>query len=97
MKQELWRRVEELFHAALERMPETRQTFLDGMCGADSALRRQVELLLAAEKHAGSFLEVPPIEDIVHSLTAAESMLGQQFGPYQIVSELLAQHRLCSG
>ncbi|MEA2258693.1 MAG: eukaryotic-like serine/threonine-protein kinase [Acidobacteriaceae bacterium] len=88
MKQELWRRVEELFHAALERMPETRQTFLDGMCGADSALRRQVELLLAAEEQAGSFLEVPAIEDIVHSLTAAESMLGQQFGPYQIVSPL---------
>jgi hypothetical protein len=56
-KQELWRKVEELFHAALERTPETRRTFLDGMCGADNALRRQVELLLAKEEQAGSFLE----------------------------------------
>ena len=29
MKQELWRKVEEIFHAALERTPGSRQTFLD--------------------------------------------------------------------
>ena len=63
MKQELWRKVEELFHAALERTPDARQTFLDGICGADTDLRRQVELLLAKEEQAGSFLEVPAIED----------------------------------
>ena len=35
MKQELWRRVEELFHAALERPPEARRAFLDEACGED--------------------------------------------------------------
>ena len=29
MDQERWRRVEELFHAALEREPEARQAFLE--------------------------------------------------------------------
>ena len=39
MNQELWRKVEDLFHAALERAPEERQSFLDIaqcrlLCGA---------------------------------------------------------------
>src|ERR1700730_11910890 len=88
MEQELWRRVEEVFHAALERTPAARQTFLDGICGADTDLRRQVELLLAKEAQAGSFLEVPAIEDITVTLTPAGSLLGRQFGPYHIVSPL---------
>src|ERR1700730_12159266 len=88
MEQELWRKVEELFHAALERTPDARQTFLDGICGADIDLRRQVEVLLAKEGQAGSFLEVPAIEDMRVTLTAAGSRLGRQFGPYHIVSPL---------
>jgi serine/threonine protein kinase len=88
MKQELWRRVEELFHAALERTPVERQAFLDGICGADTDLRRQVELLLAKGEQAGSFLEVPAIENMPVTLTAAGPLLGRQFGPYHIVSPL---------
>jgi serine/threonine protein kinase len=88
MEQELWRRVEELFHAALEQAPDARQTFLDGTCNGDIDLRRQVDLLLAKEKQAGSFLERPATENIPVILTAEGSLLGQQFGPYQIVSAL---------
>ena len=76
MQQEVWRRVEELFHAALERTPDTRQTFLDGMCGADTALRQQVEILLANEEQAGSFLEVPAIEDTAFAVTTAGFLLA---------------------
>ncbi len=88
MEQELWQKVEELFHAALERTPDARQTFLDGNCGVDTDLRRQVELLLATEAQAGSFLEVRTIENMAVTLTAAGSVLGRQFGPYHIVSPL---------
>ena len=88
MKQELWQKVEELFHAALERTPDARRAFLDGNCGINTNLRRKVELLLAKEAQAGSFLEVPAIEDMPVTLTAAESLLGRQFGPYHIVSPL---------
>ena len=88
MQQEVWRRVEELFHAALERTPDTRQTFLDGMCGADTALRQQVEILLANEEQAGSFLEVPAIEDTAFAVTTAGFLLGRQLGPYRIISPL---------
>jgi hypothetical protein len=68
MNPELWRKVEELFRAALERAPEARQTFLDRKCGGD--LRQEVELLLAKEKQAGSFLEIPALEDVAVTLTS---------------------------
>ena len=32
-------RIQELFHAALERPPEERAAFLDDECGADTELR----------------------------------------------------------
>jgi len=56
MDQQRWRRVEGLFHAALERGPEARQAFLDVACGAETDLRRQVERLLAKAEEAGSFV-----------------------------------------
>jgi serine/threonine protein kinase len=88
MKQELWRKVEELFHAALERTPVERQAFLDGICGADTDLRREVELMLAKGEQAGSFLEVPAIGNLPVTLREAGSLVGRQFGTYHIVSQL---------
>jgi Tol biopolymer transport system component len=88
MDQERWRRVMGLFHAALEREPEERQAFLDVACSGDADLRRQVELLVSQAEQAGSFLERPAIEDVTVTLTAAQSLLGRQFGPYRIVSPL---------
>jgi serine/threonine protein kinase/Tol biopolymer transport system component len=76
MNQDLWRKVEELFHAALERAPEGRQAFLDAACGGDTEQRRQVEFLLAKEEQA------------TVTLPAARSLLGRQVGPYRIVSPL---------
>ena len=73
MNQALWLKVEELFHAALEHAPEARPAFLDTACNGDTDLRRQVELLLAKEDQAGSFLEVPAMEDQTGTLTATGS------------------------
>jgi len=88
MNPERWRRGEELFHAALERAPEARPVFLDGACSGDTELRRQVELLLAKEEQAGSFLEIPALEDLTVTATTAGSLLGRQLGPHRIVSPL---------
>ena len=62
MKQELWRRVEALFHAARERPPEARPAFLEEACGGDLVLRREVLRLLSKEAQAASFLESPSCE-----------------------------------
>ena len=88
MDQERWRSVEGLFHSALERGPEARQAFLDVACGGDTDLQRQVELLLAKEKEAGSFLETPAIREMAETATATGALVGREFGPYRIVSPL---------
>jgi serine/threonine protein kinase len=46
MDQDRWRKVEELYHSALEHSPEARAAFLEGAC-SDPDLRREVETLLA--------------------------------------------------
>ncbi|MCX6545779.1 MAG: protein kinase [Acidobacteria bacterium] len=62
MKQELWRRVEALFHAARARAPEARAAFLEEACGGDVVLRHEVLRLLSKEAQAASFLENPSCE-----------------------------------
>jgi serine/threonine protein kinase/formylglycine-generating enzyme required for sulfatase activity/dienelactone hydrolase len=88
MKQELWRRAEDLFHAALERSPEARRAFLDEACGEDAELRRQVEMLVSKDEHAGSFLEKPLLADVTAPLGASGSLVDRQLGPYRILSLL---------
>ena len=50
MNPELWRRAEAVFHAALERSPETRTEFLAEACSNDAELRRQVDMLKKRDK-----------------------------------------------
>ena len=86
MEPEIWRRVEELFQAALERAPEERKGFLDEACCNDTDLRQQVELLLAKDVEAKSFLESAHLVD--DSMPTATGLIGRRFGPYRIVSLL---------
>ncbi len=41
MKPERWRRVEELYHCAIELQGEVRATYLDQACGEDKPLRKK--------------------------------------------------------
>ena len=88
MKQELWRRAEDLFHAAVERSPEARRAFLDDACGEDAELRRQVEMLVSKDEQAGSFLDRPILTAETPPLGARASWVGRQLGPYRILSLL---------
>src|SRR5580658_5791379 len=51
---EPFQRIEDLYHAARERVPPERADFLAGACGADSELRREVESLLADDAEEGN-------------------------------------------
>ena len=62
MKPERWSRVEELFHSAVGVQESRRSAFLDESCAGDEDLRREVELLLAADGKAENFLESPAQE-----------------------------------
>ena len=59
MTSESWRRVEELYHAALRRSVAERAAFLANACAGNEALRREVESLLAQPASADGFLEAP--------------------------------------
>jgi hypothetical protein len=59
---ELWSRVEDLYHRALELDESSRAKFLDDGCRGDEAARREVESLLAHENAAEHFIESPALE-----------------------------------
>src|ERR1700752_1508034 len=87
MTPERWQRVEQLFHAALERKESQRTAYLHEVCAGDDALRREVESLLAQEGQAGQFLETPALEVAAKVLAEHQShssLVGQQLGPYKI-------------
>jgi hypothetical protein len=44
LNQEEWRRVEEVYHEALEHRPESRAAFVTAACGSDSSLRRAMDI-----------------------------------------------------
>ena len=94
MKYERWRRIEQLFHAALERDKEQRASFLAEACSDDAALRREVEMLLAANQQAAGILSPPAFE--VDAQNQAEQLAasppgvvaGQDMGHYRILSRI---------
>src|SRR5688572_11128137 len=61
-------RANEIFANAIELpAPDERRAYLDGACGGDGDLRRQVESLLVAHDQAGRFLDDPAPGDATHT------------------------------
>jgi serine/threonine protein kinase len=93
MNPELWRRAEAVFHAALERSPETRTEFLAEACSNDAELRRQVDMLLSGDERAGSLFEGAVLGDVATADVATTphnrgTLVGGQYGQYRILSLL---------
>ncbi len=86
MTPERWRRIEEIFHGALDRTPAERSEFLDRHCGGDRALRAEVESLLS-QQVADAFLAVP-IERAALAVArnAADARVGQRLGAYRLTA-----------
>lgn len=90
MPSEHWLKVEQLYHAALEREEEQRAAYLKEACPGDDALRREVESLLAETKNTG-FLETPALQVAARMLAEKEPesyLPGQHLGFYTILSLL---------
>ncbi len=84
---ESWRRVNELFHQALDLAAADRATFVEHECGGAGAVRDEVLSLLAAHDRTDQFLAQPVAS--VGSLRApaadaAARRVGQQIGQYRI-------------
>src|SRR5207244_3879772 len=82
MTVERWQQIELLYHAAMEREPSDRASFLNNACAGDESLRREVESLLSAGEQAGSFIE-SPAGDLAVGMFADKdrhSMIGRMLG-----------------
>jgi len=75
VERERWREIERLYHAALERPESQRGAFLEGACGGDSALRDEVESLLAEGGHGASIIDSPAVEVAAKVLAEDDSQL----------------------
>src|SRR5437879_2725945 len=87
MEPELWRKIDELFQAALECEPERRSEFLDPSCSGDKLLREEVESLLAESQNM-RFTEAPAFLDGVRLLEESQSLVGRHIGSYRVIREI---------
>jgi serine/threonine protein kinase len=81
MDSDRWRRITEIFHAAIARDDASRDAFLDDTCRLDPSLREEVERLIASHREADTFGETPVAP-------APHLTPGTSFGPY-VVGDLL--------
>src|SRR6266545_4627937 len=90
MTPERWKKLDALFHEALELEGEARAAFLAQACGDDEQLRGQAESLIAAHEREGSFMDSPILVEAAELATSDrhESPLGHSIGPYQVISQL---------
>lgn len=88
MDAERWRRVNDLFHAALERDPGGRDDFLAEACAGDEALRAEVASLLRLRSGPG-VVDRPAVEADPGLLAAAgDPLIGRRLGPYEVAALL---------
>src|SRR4029453_11239535 len=90
MPSERMQRIEEIYHAALERSVADRPAFLAEACGQDEALLREVTTLVAAHSRAGDFLEGSPGRVAAEMLgkASARPIPRRQIGRYELVALL---------
>jgi hypothetical protein len=86
---ERWKRVNSLFHEALERNAADRAAFLQKAAAGDDELRREVESLLASHHSAGEFMQVPAYGVAPELMFDVESDLsGRTIGAYRVLHEI---------
>jgi serine/threonine protein kinase len=87
MEPERWKRVEELFHAALERDPQTASAFLQQACGDDAELLREVQSLLDSSRQSLGFAR-HAVVNLAREQTEALPSVGKRVGPYMVQKKL---------
>ena len=97
MESDRWRRIERIYHAAMQCGPAERAFLLEDACAEDEELRAEVESLIQYGERPGSFLERPAMEFMAQVLaedlgaiedTSASSMIGARIAQYRIIDKL---------
>src|SRR5688500_10138523 len=93
MTPERWQKVEEIFQAAVDLLPDERERYIAQVCANDTTLRRDVESLLSQHDSAGELLDQPFYGNtelnVFESFVEEEDpMLGRRLGAYRIEREI---------
>lgn len=89
MSGDRWRRIEEIFHGALEQPRWERDAYIANACGDDTSLRCEVESLLENDGDGGTTIDLLVANDLKHLARASSPTdSGVQIGPYRLVREL---------
>ena len=88
MQQHEWEKVKEVFSAALELPANEREAFLMESCGADEAVRGEVQSLLAAHEEPKNVLELHNYDLTSQLQTNGNKYVGKRFGAYSILREI---------
>ena len=82
---EKFRRIRNLFDAALEKAAGERDAFLEESCAGDPELLREVSALLDAREHRETWIDRPAIEV---APSAAARLEGRRIGPYEVLRQI---------
>src|SRR5262245_41827133 len=90
MSPERARKIEDLYHAALERESAQREAFLAQACGDDEALLREVSSLVAAHERAGNFIarDAGQVAAQMLEVEWGQSLAGRRIGRYEVLDLL---------
>lgn len=85
-----YRRIDEIFQAALELEPHQRASYISQACSGDLALLNEVEDLLASDGQQWELIGTPAFEMVAPLLAKEQPELqaGDSIGHYQVVSLL---------
>lgn len=81
-----WKKIQDLFAAALERLPAERDLFLRQACAKDEDLFREVLSLLQADQDAHSILDGSALD--ASGISSKLSAEGKVIGAYRIVKQV---------
>ncbi len=90
-------RLESLFAVAVELTSEARRAFLDAECGANSALRSEIESLLAADERVGGLFEKPALEALGDAQPEVQGEWQLDPGPEQRIGSYRTIRRIGAG
>jgi len=84
-----WRKIEQVYHSALEQAGSRRAAFIEQACDGDESLRREVESLLAHAHDTEDFLEAPAMNvaarDLATSRESGAASHPAAIGRYRII------------